>query len=217
MYAPENASDVMKFRYFDLTTRKDTILPTFEKDIPIDHGYRSIKFSGTSSHILNIFYKPPGCLWVLDKNDGYYPDLPQQLKDMLVLSNFDQINSDEDVMDTLPKVFGPPVEKDWCYYFESADLARQNQDWDDIAELGDTSLKNGLQPAYLVEYFPFIEGYAYNGQYERALELSALLLEDANLTPKLCEIWANVIDASIYKIEELNTILETINDYPCNY
>ena len=216
MYAPDYQSNVMLYRYFDLTTRKDTVLSVIDHDIPINHGYRSLKFSSTSDQIINIFYRSPGCVWVLDNDDDYYPDLPQQLKEMLVLSNMEQIITGEEPMDTLPSVFGKPVEKDWCYYFESADLARQNEDWEEIYELGELSTEQGLEPYYLVEYLPFIEGYAYSGHLEEALILTETTSREDALVPQLCKIWSNVVTDSAYSQEELNIIHESITNLSCN-
>jgi len=216
MYAPEHKSEEMKFRYFDLTTRKDTILPNISKNISINHGYRSLSFKSSSDHIINIFYRPPGCLWVLDADDDYYPELPQQLKDMLVLSNFDQIVSDAEPMQTLPSVFGNPVEKDWCYYFETADLARQNKDWQKVVDIAEESDQKGFEPYYYVEYLPFLEGYANSGYYEEAVTLSNKIIEDNSLHSKVCEIWENVSNNNNYDEEEIISIKNYLHSLSCN-
>ena len=42
-----------------------------------------------------------------------------------------------------PYLLGPEPEHDWCYYFEKAELARQQADWQQVAMLGDQALGDG--------------------------------------------------------------------------
>jgi hypothetical protein len=60
----------------------------------------------------------------------------------------------------------------WCYYFEKADLARQMNDWQSIKLLGDDAIfTKGLKFLTDTELIPFIQGYALEGEWNKALVL----------------------------------------------
>ena len=40
----------------------------------------------------------------------------------------------------LPIFYGPEPERDFCYYFEKAELARQFKDWDSVVKYGESAL-----------------------------------------------------------------------------
>ncbi|HEU0297647.1 MAG TPA: hypothetical protein VFR47_33200 [Anaerolineales bacterium] len=62
---------------------------------------------------------------------------------------------------TLPVyAFGSEPPHEWCYYYQKADLARQQGDWPQVAQLGDEAQKLGLHPDDPVEWMPFVQAYA---------------------------------------------------------
>jgi hypothetical protein len=91
--------------------------------------------------------------------------------------------------------FGPEPEHNWCYYFEKADLARQHGDWKEVARLGDLAfqLDTRLYEVNAPELLPYIEAYAFTGNWEKA---TALSLDAYNLTFRmqriLCDTWTRI-------------------------
>lgn len=57
-------------------------------------------------------------------------------------------------------VFGPEPARDWCYFFEKADLARQRGDWEEVIRLGHEVLTKDLAPQDSIEWIPFLQAYA---------------------------------------------------------
>ncbi len=57
-------------------------------------------------------------------------------------------------------MFGPEPAHRWCYYFEQADLALQEGDWQRVASLGTQAAAAGLHPEDWVEWTPFLQAYA---------------------------------------------------------
>ncbi len=92
-------------------------------------------------------------------------------------------------------LFGKEPEHSWCYFFEKADLARQFGDWKSVAMLGDQARQAGFSPLNASsnaphEWLPFIEGYAYTGNWDKARELTLQASEKGErYLVWLCQIW----------------------------
>jgi hypothetical protein len=56
--------------------------------------------------------------------------------------------------------FGAELPHGWCYYYQKADLARQQDDWQTVAQLGNAAQKLGLHPNDQMEWMPFLQAYA---------------------------------------------------------
>ena len=114
------------------------------------------------------------------------------------------------------KIFKKPIEKNWCYYFEKADLARQSSDWTKIAAIGDEALKkySSSEPS---EYIPFVEAYAYMDRWEDAVALAQRIHnEDKNLDQALCSVLHDLIFYATPDIGELDSIQQKINSVGCS-
>ncbi len=72
----------------------------------------------------------------------------------------------------LEAVFGPEPARDWCYYYQKADLARQRGDWDEIVSLAEEAEKLGLHPNDQVELMPFLQAYAFLGDPKQVKGIS---------------------------------------------
>jgi hypothetical protein len=179
VYAPEQSSTQQEYKYFDLSTREESILPGLEKDLPVSHSYRNTTFKSTTSEILAVYYSPPGCLRVL---------APEALH----LSDVSRIVLDPQENAKPPEVLGAEPAHDWCYSFEKADLARQRGDWETVVQLGDEALNASLVAGDPLEYLPFIEGYAQSGQWEQAMDLSRIVQKEKPYRPSLCKTWARI-------------------------
>lgn len=60
-------------------------------------------------------------------------------------------------------IFGPEPVHGWCYYFEKAELAIQDGDWQRAADLGDEAHSLELHASDRIEWMPFLQAYAYLG------------------------------------------------------
>jgi hypothetical protein len=67
------------------------------------------------------------------------------------------------------------------------------KDWNTVAQLGNEAQSKGFAPGNAYEWLPFIEGYAYSGQWEKAQQrtLSAFDM-NAAASPSLCRIWKQI-------------------------
>jgi len=91
----------------------------------------------------------------------------------------------------MPEIYYPEPVHAWCYYFEKADLARQLKDWNQVVKLGDVAFALDDYPNDPVERFVFIEGYAHDGQWDKAMELSIVSYKVSKdyVGPLLCKLW----------------------------
>jgi hypothetical protein len=145
----------------------------FEEEIKnqdILKNYRSFQFSGNSSNTIAILFKPPGCLKILDpifSNSITNPNLSfRQVKEI----SFSNIGLIETQSEHIPdeRLFPNKPSEGWCYYFEKADLARQFKNYDEIEDLGEIVIEENLSPRIASEWLPFLEGYLWNGNWERS-------------------------------------------------
>jgi len=182
-------------------------LPGLEPGLPVVKEFRTTRFYGSTSQALVLYYPYPHCLRVLDPTtdlDTPRPmQMPREMRDAIRISNLDQINPGADPAAVLPadlfKV--QPGENSWCYYYEKADLARQQSDWATVVDLGDRAFAANLSPNNTWELAPFIEGYARSGNLDRARELT-IQAHDQNLearwqtTEILCSTWQRIASAA---------------------
>jgi len=187
-YDPEGRSDQMKLMLYDVLVRK----PDLESGSPIEKSYRAAQFRGSASQVLVVYYAPPGCVKVLNPAfDSAFYQLPARLLKVMDYSNPAAIITDQNPPASPPaEIFGSEPKHRWCYYYEKAELARQNEQWDVIRALAGESIKSGYRPEDMAEYLPFIEGYARTYFWDDAAELTRLAHERApELSPALCGIW----------------------------
>lgn len=157
--------------------------------------YRFFPFHGAPHRSVVIYHHPPACLRVLDSaRDIYFPLLPSYVDEALPYSDTGLIITDPEKPAVLPPVMARLAQpKNWCYYFERADLARQRGDWDEVVRLGEIAFALDDSPNEASERVPFIEGYAHVGEWERAIALSEEALRiNRFIGPMLCETWERI-------------------------
>jgi len=90
----------------------------------------------------------------------------------------------------LPQViFGKELDHTWCYYYEKAELARQQGDWALVAQLGDEAQRLSYVPEESLEWIPFIEGYLRSGDIEKAEEISDQVRIFSDADRELCKFY----------------------------
>ncbi|NLG72529.1 MAG: hypothetical protein GX495_10895 [Chloroflexi bacterium] len=214
-YAPENNSREMPYLFYTIDARLGIRLEDLKKDLDIYQPYRATSFSGSTSQALLVYYFPPACFKVVDpRTDARIPQKPRFMGEALELSNLDVIQTQADPPARPPEsIVGSEPEHNWCYYYQKADLARQMQDWQQVAALGDQAIDSpGIDPPVVGhELTPFIEGYAHTGRWDQAYELT---LRANRLTGRmvrhLCTTWDRIADETPAD-EERDRYLEKVN------
>jgi hypothetical protein len=102
-------------------------------------------------------------------------------------SHIEQIDVASPQAPTVPAIFGPQPEPDWCFYYQQALLARQRGDWAEVVLLADQVETGRLKPGDRGEWLPFIEGLALAGRSTEARELASRLQADERVRHSLCD------------------------------
>lgn len=191
MYAPQNRSLEIPYYLAFTDVRLKGSIPSFEEGQEVIQGYRSAVFKSSTSQALVFFYSPPGCLWVMDpERDKDLPVFPSEIYEPLNISHLSQVIPNPNPIARPPEtIFGQEPDHNWCYYFEKAELSRQQNNWQGIVQLADAAFDRQLYTKQAEELLVFIEGYARTGDWQRALELSNLAYETSKqVETSLCKL-----------------------------
>jgi len=89
------------------------------------------------------------------------------------------------------KLFGEEeADLTWCYIYEKASLARQFGDWQEIADLHAQARENDLRPYDHIEWFPFLQAYAYLGKEDEVDQLAPIIKETPFYRHQACQIFS---------------------------
>ena len=182
-------------------------------DLP-DQKYTTT-FLGNSRQSLYLSYRPDlnRCLWLITVDQAGSISDQISLKPLAEINAFSRISSAPANSPTmLTQIFGTgqPADKNWCYFFEKADLAGQSGDWQSVRDLWSAAQANSVQPADGIEYFPFMEAYARAGNWSTALKLGrAARRTTRNLGPALCAFWSRLTSAMPASAQNLRDLKRT--------
>ncbi|MFZ5856244.1 MAG: hypothetical protein ACOYZ6_05380 [Chloroflexota bacterium] len=218
VYAPDNHSDRMDYLLLYPKSRIGGSLPSFEKDQPINYDFLAGTFEGNTSQVVAFYYAPPGCLRLLDPEiDALNRFIPDEtlMRESAALSSSAWILPEKTA--TLPNVYGSEPSRGWCYYFEKADLARQQKDWEEIVRIGEVAFALDDHPNDPVERFVFIEGYAHGGDWARAQELSvaAYRVSKDYMAPMLCSLWTRIARETAPSADQASAVDAMFIQFSC--
>jgi hypothetical protein len=180
IYSPTSIEKEIPYMFVFARLRSQSGSMVFSPDSSISAPYRAVHFTGNTSNSFGLYLENPGCIRIINKqlvNELLLQKKWDWIDTAASLSNLNTISSKPESEISIPIIFGIEPAHDWCYYFQKADLARQNKDWNEVVNLADSTKQQGLTPKIASEYFPFIEGYLYNNQINRAEELLKKIIE----------------------------------------
>ncbi|HSL44012.1 MAG TPA: hypothetical protein VK897_11315 [Anaerolineales bacterium] len=117
------------------------------------------------------------CVHVIDAQRPTYSS--QDSDQILLLGQYSKIQNvltDSRAPHPAEFIFGPEPAHTWCYYYQQAELALQEGDWEEVIEIGDRVAQSGLRPNDRIEWMPFLQAYAIKGD-EKAFETTAEKIE----------------------------------------
>ena len=214
VYAPNftDGNIPLQLLYVDLRFGRDETI--IDEDLFTSKAYMRYYFEGSLDNVVTIFYQPPACLQVIDPKN-LLRKIPAPMDTAVPYSNPALIFTDANLTASLPAFFGDAQETPtWCYYFEKADLARQTQNWAEIAQLGDTAFGAGKNPNHPSERIPFIEGYAYTGQWKKAEEIT---LDVSKSSTAFCQIWVKIKTETSPSAERETAIANVRSHLSCGF
>jgi len=191
---PSEPSEKPKVNYWFNAGSEHIDWSAFGQGLPTEFFKYSSTFSATRQEVVSISFEPQQqeCLWVLRPSYEEIRFLSSEAYKWMSMSNLDRIQPQANSAPPAA-IFGNEPEHTWCYYYEKADLASQQGDWQNITRLWEEAKNKGFRPRTSVELLPFIEAYARTGAWETAQELT----NSANVyTPRaqslLCTLWKNI-------------------------
>jgi hypothetical protein len=124
--------------------------------------------------------------------DGHLPELSEndRLEIRLVASSsrLDGILPSANPHTPPTSYFGPEPPHTWCYYYQKASLARQLEDWETVAQLGEQALNAGFYPSDKIEWLPFMQAYVKLGQPEKLQGFISIMGESRFTKQQACAI-----------------------------
>jgi hypothetical protein len=235
-YSPENRSNEIDHVFYALSARLGNQLTALKPGLPVRQDYLAGEFNSTTDRVVVVHYAPPGCFRVL--HPVYDRDLPQAPMNIetagrwiaagvpvllqstsraLPLSNLNQILTDAQTSASPPAVLGAEPDRKWCYYFEKADLERQQGNWGKVAAMGDEVFAIPYYPDDYGEYLPFVEAYARTGNWEKARDLTRSVAGQMPvLEPALCAVWQRIpVDVSAgMTTEKIDKMKQELHNCP---
>lgn len=181
---------------------------------PIEYRIRNYKFDGNGHDNLVAWFDYPGsCVWVLTEQATMHPGISEIAKAAIPVSNLSRIIYDQPGATPPPQeVFGQEPPHTWCYYFQKANIAYYQEDWEQIVALGHEVEANDFEPNTdnKLEWYPFIEAYGRTGDWERAETLSILAFKgDERVQDMFCKIWSD-LEAETNPSEERDEIIDNV-------
>jgi hypothetical protein len=169
IYYPGNREVIITAEVLDEST-----LPLFlagEKAIAERKG---IAFEKDFANLLVLSKTESACLHIID---GLHPEYSEGddaiIREVGSFSKLERIDSSTG-FSFMPRqdLLGREPAHDWCYYYQKAQLARQQRDWQEVTQLGEEALADGYAPNDAMEWLVFLQGFAYtqNSHFNQVLD-----------------------------------------------
>jgi hypothetical protein len=221
MYAPEQSGTQLPYLFYNVESRQDKTLTDFHADQPIQIPYRTENFAGSTSQAIAVFFEPPGCVNIADPAiDRALPQKPRFFSDILPLSDPSRIITNPEAPARPPSaIFGSEPAPNWCYYFEKADLASQEGEWQTVVDMAEKAfaLNTKLYEVNAPEFIPFIEGYAHTNRWDEAVKATQ---QSYRLTSRvgrmLCATWERLSTTTPDSADKQTAFAKTTQELGCS-
>ncbi len=189
LYAGETISAQVPYwfippRYLDI----DSLAENQQQDIR--QSVRTIQFIGSTSAMVSVYYQPSSrCLKVLDEMYQLDPFLTKVDPIFYQVNNPARILTQASPPQPPVEIIGHEPEHRWCYYFQKADLARQNQHWQEVIDVMAEASRLGFSPAAGSELLPLLDAHLHLQQWNQAVTVVHQILAIPGKTgPAVCAL-----------------------------
>ena len=169
------------------------------------------RLNGSTDQLLAAQYDLGRCFRLTEPDlDGQDPSLPGHLQRASRLSDLRWVETNPSSFPVREDWFTPEPEHTWCYYFEKADLARQEKKWNEVINYWDQAHAKGYTPRDEMEKILFIEAFAQTNQWQIAqdLALSFSLSERKNVLCRLADRIDHTTPPSLDKTKFLDQVYQ---------
>jgi hypothetical protein len=193
-------------------------LPALQAGLPVGVDFLAATFTSSTDRVVVLYFQPPACLRVVDgevEQDNLF--LPALIRQAAANLSSTRWITAQPARPARPPAFlySDEPAHGWCYYFQKADLARQQGDWQQAAALGDEAFTLEDYPNDPAERMPFIEAYAHVGRWQDALEQTRLAADiSPAMQPVLCRLWQRIdrqTEAGAQKTQALAQAADWLN------
>ena len=140
--------------------------------------------------------------------DGSQPELsPRENSAFIAMAPFSEaarVLVNENERQPPASVFGPEPDRGWCYVYQKAALARQQEDWAEVRALAEQAYAEDWQPSDPIEWLPFIQAYALSQQSDRLNEISIAMGDNEFVRQQVCSITLEMPEITPHVREQLN-------------
>ncbi len=151
----------------------------YDRNVLVPDNYRSA--------LIAVYPTPQSCLHVLDGRKVELPGLPDNslVAEAGTYSRIDVIEVNAPPT-KLPGLLGGEQPHPWCRYYQAMDLARQQGDWQQVAQLADEAQAKGLTPEDVSEWMPALEAYVTLGRMQDARHAASIIRSSDAARAFLC-------------------------------
>lgn len=194
-----------------------TAMTEFKVGLPISSAFRNIQFQGSTSQVVPIAYNPGDrCLRILDPLYITDPNLSDENAGLFELYNPSTIQPELRSVSELPGWLGREPVHTWCYYYQKADFARQNQDWQAAIDWTRQAFSKGHFPKAGAELMPIIVASAALNDWETSAQyLRGAADLDQPDQGYLCTVWNILKKLSTYSDQATAAIGEALLPLNC--
>ena len=210
LYYPQDRKVIITGEVLDQTT-----LEWFTNGGEMVQRKRGNKYINQFSQTL-IFSKQTGsCLHLMDAD---HPEISETSNPLIAaVAPYSQIDriipSSSKVVEPDFDIFGPEPEHGWCFYYQKAQLARQNKDWGQAAAWGNEALAQGFAPADPIEWLVFAQAFRYTSDESYNVVLNDIL-KDKYVQGEACQVFESYSPemADSPYINQHQTLIEDVCD-----
>jgi hypothetical protein len=159
----------------------------------LSSGFHDVIFS-TGSHNSLLFDIPiesdsVRCVWMLTPLDENNTTISAEMQSLAGLANLDLIK-EGNPSNQLVTVFGEEPKNSWCYFYQKAQLAQQQENWNEVMRYYEKAADLSLSPSHGYEYIPFIVASISLDDFSLAQQLTITGYKIAPSPVKMmCAVW----------------------------
>ena len=157
----------------------------------------------------------PGLKSCVQVIDGKQPELSSyEDSDIMLIAPFsriDRILLNKTFAHPPSSIFGQEPTHNWCYYYEKASLARQQNNWETIVRLGEEASLKGFSPSDEIEWMPFLQAYIILGEKDKIQQIAPLINKDPFVKAQVCKMLNNMVQTNYINEKEYQILVQLIH------
>lgn len=181
---------------------------------PLYGQHLDANFAGEPKQSLLFSYRPQDgqCLQIFSPADA-----PVEFSGNFPPASLEGIDTNTQTdFSLLDQILGPADLNNWCYFYEKAELARQRENWQAIAQLWEAATAKNLRPADGREYLPFVVSFAKLDDWKQALTITRAAGKTTRRGADIyCQVWGQLENETQSSTEKETALAQFREIFPC--